>query len=116
MIYGSSFPSVLPSVMSVMSLWLPPWTHGPWGRATGEIKLLDFSVQALQILSVIDICSSSVSHPKLICECPYCPYTHPGCPCGIPYILDASAAQNIHKRIAGPNRICYGLTRTGLAD
>ena len=32
----------------------------PWGRHR-KIKLLDFSVKALQILSVIDICSSSVS-------------------------------------------------------
>ena len=34
----------------------------PWGRH-GKIKLLDFSVKALRILSVIDIHSSSVSHP-----------------------------------------------------
>ena len=29
----------------------------------GKIKLLDFSIKALRILSVIDICGSSVSHP-----------------------------------------------------
>ena len=34
----------------------------PWGSHR-KIELLDFSVRALRILSVIDIRSSSVSHP-----------------------------------------------------
>ena len=34
----------------------------PQGRY-GKIKLLDFSVNALRTLSVIDLCNSSVTHP-----------------------------------------------------
>ena len=60
-----------------------------------EIELLDFSVNALRTLSVIDICNSSVTRLELI------PYTHPGCPCGIPNILDSSAPmkarENFHR-------------------
>ena len=90
-IYGSSFPSVWPSIHNVLVASATD-AMCPW-RCHGKIKLLDFSIKALRILSVIDIRSSSVSHPYFIHECPYCPCTHPGCPCGIPYILDASAAK-----------------------
>ena len=68
----------------------------PWGRH-GKIKLLDLSEKALRILSVL--ISGALLY--LIRECPYCPYTHPGCPCGILNILGASMEKYIHKNIAG---------------
>ena len=102
----------------------------------GKIKLLDFSVKFLLILSEIDIHNSSVTHPyhktvgcfsvkflPILSEIDICnsSVTYPyhktlGCPCGIPNVLDSSTPINFFADMHGHAGMCPRTIWTGFTD